>query len=185
MIKILPTFVIASVLVVTGWLVWGSIDPDARPPLSRTTSTVATTTKTEPVAYECDGDAKICPDGSTVGRTGPQCEFVACPPPTAKSGAINTTIGQRMTALNVTIAPRDVVDDSRCPTDVQCIWAGTAHVRATVTTPAGTTEQTFELGKGISVGAYTITLTELTPTPQAGETIPDSSYRFSFMVERS
>ncbi|MBP9757381.1 MAG: hypothetical protein KBD06_02160 [Candidatus Pacebacteria bacterium] len=184
MIKILPTFVIASVLVITGWLLWGSIDPDARPPLSRATSTIATTTEKEPVAYECDGDGKICPDGSVVGRTGAKCEFIACPPPTEKSGAIHTTIGQRMTALNVTITPHDVVDDSRCPADVQCIWAGTAHVRATVVTPAGTSEEMFELGKGMTVGEHTITLTGLTPAPQAGETIPDSSYRFSFMVER-
>lgn len=27
----------------------------------------------------CTADAKICPDGSAVGRTGPNCEFAACP----------------------------------------------------------------------------------------------------------
>ena len=27
----------------------------------------------------CTMDAKQCPDGSFVGRTGPQCEFRACP----------------------------------------------------------------------------------------------------------
>lgn len=27
----------------------------------------------------CTMDAKICPDGSSVGRTGPKCEFAACP----------------------------------------------------------------------------------------------------------
>lgn len=27
----------------------------------------------------CTEEAKICPDGSAVGRTGPNCEFVACP----------------------------------------------------------------------------------------------------------
>jgi len=27
----------------------------------------------------CTMDAMICPDGSTVGRTGPNCEFEACP----------------------------------------------------------------------------------------------------------
>jgi hypothetical protein len=27
----------------------------------------------------CTRDAKICPDGSAVGRTGPACEFAACP----------------------------------------------------------------------------------------------------------
>ena len=27
----------------------------------------------------CTLDAKICPDGSSVGREGPNCEFAACP----------------------------------------------------------------------------------------------------------
>lgn len=27
----------------------------------------------------CTEDAKLCPDGSYVGRTGPDCEFAACP----------------------------------------------------------------------------------------------------------
>ncbi len=31
----------------------------------------------DPVA--CTMEAKLCPDGSSVGRTGPNCEFAACP----------------------------------------------------------------------------------------------------------
>jgi hypothetical protein len=31
----------------------------------------------EPVV--CTLEAKLCPDGSYVGRTGPDCEFAACP----------------------------------------------------------------------------------------------------------
>ena len=34
-----------------------------------------------PVA--CTMEAKVCPDGSSVGRTGPACEFQACPEPKA------------------------------------------------------------------------------------------------------
>lgn len=47
----------------------------------------------EPAA--CTMEAKICPDGSAVGRTGPNCEFVACPSPASfpmpesQRGAIN------------------------------------------------------------------------------------------------
>ena len=32
--------------------------------------------QTKPVA--CTQDAKICPDGTAVGRTGPNCEFAPC-----------------------------------------------------------------------------------------------------------
>lgn len=44
---------------------------------SNTQIIVVNTTTTEPVA--CTMDAKLCPDGSYVGRTGPTCEFAACP----------------------------------------------------------------------------------------------------------
>lgn len=29
----------------------------------------------------CTQEAKVCPDGSAVGRTGPDCEFAPCPEP--------------------------------------------------------------------------------------------------------
>jgi len=32
-----------------------------------------------PAAVACTLEAKICPDGSSVGRTGPNCEFAPCP----------------------------------------------------------------------------------------------------------
>lgn len=46
-----------------------------------------TTTNTEATA--CTMDAKVCPDGSFVGRVGPNCEFAKCPDqkPTAGVGA--------------------------------------------------------------------------------------------------
>ena len=34
---------------------------------------------TIPWPQACTGEAKICPDGSAVGRVGPKCEFAACP----------------------------------------------------------------------------------------------------------
>ena len=36
---------------------------------------------TSPLPVACTMDAKICPDGSAVGRSGPKCEFEACPTP--------------------------------------------------------------------------------------------------------
>jgi hypothetical protein len=34
---------------------------------------------TVPEPQACTLEAKLCPDGSSVGRTGPNCEFAACP----------------------------------------------------------------------------------------------------------
>lgn len=36
-------------------------------------------TQNEEEKVACTMDAKMCPDGSYVGRTGPKCEFEACP----------------------------------------------------------------------------------------------------------
>jgi len=38
-----------------------------------------------PAGQACTLEAKICPDGSAVGRTGPNCEFAPCPLPQATS----------------------------------------------------------------------------------------------------
>lgn len=35
----------------------------------------------KPGQVACTMEAKLCPDGSSVGRTGPNCEFAACPQP--------------------------------------------------------------------------------------------------------
>jgi hypothetical protein len=41
----------------------------------------APTHNTNAVGTECNADAKMCPDGSSVGRGGPSCIFAACPLP--------------------------------------------------------------------------------------------------------
>ena len=46
-------------------------------PLQTPTASSSATPISSPVA--CTMDAKICPDGSAVGRSGPKCEFAPCP----------------------------------------------------------------------------------------------------------
>lgn len=41
-----------------------------------------------PMPGACTMDAKICPDGTSVGRSGPSCDFVACPPPNTELPSI-------------------------------------------------------------------------------------------------
>jgi len=48
--------------------------------LNNATENAATiTVSNENDQIACPMDAKICPDGSAVGRTGPNCEFTPCP----------------------------------------------------------------------------------------------------------
>lgn len=49
--------------------------------------TPKTSSSTTPNQVACTQDAKLCPDGTSVGRTGPNCEFAPCPTPSATSSA--------------------------------------------------------------------------------------------------
>lgn len=52
------------------------------------TSLLDDASNTAAIGTVCTLDAKMCPDGSYVGRTGPNCEFV-CPPASTTSNVGN------------------------------------------------------------------------------------------------
>ncbi|MFA6278666.1 MAG: hypothetical protein WCS97_00870 [Candidatus Paceibacterota bacterium] len=131
-----------------------------------------------PGSQACTMEAKICPDGSAVGRTGPNCEFTPCPDAAATS---TLAIGESATINGTTIGVLELVEDSRCPVDVQCIQAGTVRVLASV--DAYNKDFTFTLSKSQVVGNATITLASVTPAQKyAKQTLKPSDYRFTFTV---
>lgn len=134
------------------------------------------------VLYACNGDAFICSDGSSVGRSGANCEFIPCPSPEATTAQTTTYLGGTATALAVSVSPKELISDSRCPASVTCVWAGTVEVRATVVSSIAHGEHMFALGTPQRFGEYTITLTDVSPPKEETATIPDSSYRFTFEI---
>jgi hypothetical protein len=148
---------------------------------SVTDSLVVNGESSEPQA--CDGDAMICPDGSAVGRQGASCEFAACPSADATSASVTTYLGGTATGLNVSVSPQEVVSDSRCPAEVTCVWAGTVEVRTVISTAVSHGEHVLTLGEPQIFGDYSVTLVEVTPV-KTEASIPDSSYRFTFDIEK-
>lgn len=57
----------------------------------------------------CTQEARLCPDGSSVGRTGPNCEFAACPAPSgsSKSGIRGTAVSGPNCPVQIQIYPPD------------------------------------------------------------------------------
>jgi hypothetical protein len=51
----------------------------------------------------CTQEAKICPNGSSVGRTGPNCEFAACP--TASATPIEILMTTATPSATPTVTP--------------------------------------------------------------------------------
>ena len=76
-----------------------------------------------------------------------------------------------------------VVGDSRCPTGVQCAWAGEAEVALTLRAPAGS--QSFQLSDRADTSVilgHTVKLMAVEPYPRAGAQIPAGDYRVTVTV---
>lgn len=102
---------------------------------------------------------------------------------TAPKSPATVTSGTKSVALNesfsiaggYTLTPVKIVEDSRCPANVQCIWAGrlvvVVRVDSQVAEPKARDIE-IQLGQGTVLGGYNITLEDYT------------SNKFIFKVEK-
>ena len=95
---------------------------------------------------------------------------------------LETRIGQGASKSGVTVIPREIVEDSRCPADVQCIQAGTVRLRSLLSSALGEGEQIFELGQPITTEAEQVTLVRVEPEQTVVTSISPQEYRFYFEV---
>jgi hypothetical protein len=80
----------------------------------------------------------------------------------------------------LTVRPLSVTQDSRCPVNATCIWAGELRVRAIV---SGIGETEIKLGEPISTPAGAIAFAIATPPPYTDwptAEIVKPAYRFGF-----
>jgi hypothetical protein len=81
-----------------------------------------------------------------------------------------------------------VVEDSRCPVGVDCIWAGNAQIKVIATDERGEkkemTMNTTMGPQGDQFAGYAINLVSLTPVPTAKGKAASSRYRATFTVAR-
>lgn len=127
----------------------------------------------------CTADAMMCPDGSYVGRTGPNCEFKCPTSPVSSSAKINQSIRNN----EVYITPIQVISDSRCPEDVVCVWAGEVELLTRLAINNEVSELNLKLGKEVLFSGKKITLTKVSPNTNSKKEINPDEYSFDFKVE--
>jgi hypothetical protein len=81
-----------------------------------------------------------------------------------------------------------VIEDSRCPEDANCVWAGNAKVRIKIGKANGAVK-TFELSsnlepKTVAFEGYEIKLTNLDPKPRTNIRINRNGYAAAFTVTK-
>ncbi len=133
--------------------------------------------KNKPTEIACTMEARLCPDGSYVGRTGPKCEFTACP--NTETNTTSTKIGQKILSNGVYITPIKIVEDSRCPTDVVCVWAGRIILEVRLESGNETKTLNMEGGEKIIFGGKTISYSVTPENP----TNPSTENTFTFIVQ--
>lgn len=97
-------------------------------------------------------------------------------------GNVTLKLNQLATFKNISLLPLSIVEDSRCPSDVQCIQAGTVRVKVRVISGMGTSTSILTLGKVFTTEAEMLTLTRVTPDTQSTKPILNGDYRLTFNV---
>jgi len=103
---------------------------------------------------------------------------VAPPPPEGPAW-----IGQTVHVGGPTVRPLAVIEDSRCPSNVTCVWAGRLVIRAEIGTGSGKQQMALTLGTPVSVADGALTLRDATPHPLQGKPIRPQDYRFTFTFD--
>ena len=77
----------------------------------------------------------------------------------------------------------EVTEDSRCPTDVECIQAGRVRLALNIFSPSGDSIMEIESGKTITTETLSITLEDVWPYPISSKKTKAAEYKFIFVVE--
>ena len=99
---------------------------------------------------------------------------------------INQT--KRIFRNNLTVKFVSLVEDSRCPVDANCVWAGNAKIQIKVINARGVS-RFFELNtnlkpQAIKFSSYEIKLIDLNPKPRTNIRINRNGYVATMIVSR-
>ena len=100
---------------------------------------------------------------------------------TVDDGIARARIGETVQSGKVAIRPTRVLEDSRCPAGVQCVWAGRVRIAAEL--DGAPAELTLGAPQATPGGAR-VTLVEVYPAARKDTTYFPEEYRFGFRVTR-
>ena len=89
-------------------------------------------------------------------------------------------LGQPTRVGTLVATPKVLVEDSRCPVNVQCVWAGRVVLTTRIDGPGWRGTVNLTLGQPHLTHGTSITLASVMPDKLAGATIPPRAYTFGF-----
>lgn len=113
------------------------------------------------------------------------CEPKDVPPSSTATlpyGNVTLKLNEIAKFEDISILPISIEEDSRCPSDVQCIQAGTVRVKIQVISGMGTSTSIVKLGSAFTTEGESITLTSVTPDKNSKAQLTPGNYHFTFTV---
>lgn len=101
-------------------------------------------------------------------------------------GEVELKLGETANFNGISITPLSIVEDSRCPSGVQCIQAGTVRVNVKSLQNGGITKETVVgLNAPAKIDTFSVALVTVTPGTKANQKISNSDYRLRFRVNQA
>lgn len=92
-------------------------------------------------------------------------------------------IGQVASVDGLRVRPLQIVEDSRCPINAVCVWAGRLVVRSEIRGGSSREVRDLELGKPQPIADGQLTLVTAEPGKTAGAETDPRAYLFTFVFE--
>lgn len=107
------------------------------------------------------------------------------PPPPPPPGP-TAALGQVAEVGGLRLRPTELVEDSRCPAQVQCVWAGRVRIITAIERPSGgeTVNAGLTLGEPVAIDGGQLTLVAVQPDKGFPGSIEMARYRFTFAFQR-
>jgi hypothetical protein len=103
--------------------------------------------------------------------------------PVSSDRHFNMELYQTARVEGVTINVSAVTEDSRCPANANCFWAGRVKIAVSVSGGTSTSTREIEIGESVTIENKKITLKEVLPQKILDHKIADDEYVFNFMIE--
>ena len=111
--------------------------------------------------------------------------LAACATVPPASARPTVRLGQSARISDVAVRPISLIEDSRCPAKVQCIWAGRVRILAQISAHGERgARREMTLGEPVAIDQGRLTLIAVEPAKIAPGSTDPRAYRFTFRFER-
>jgi len=100
--------------------------------------------------------------------------------PQSGDGVSRAHIGQTVASDGPHVRPLALLEDSRCPMNARCVWAGRVRMTARIGTGAASRTRELTLGEPITVADGSLELVEVTPVRMTNDGVKPKDYTFGF-----